>query len=103
MLLTYPFCFGLRFRVTVTLTHSKPATSDAAHMSIAKGTKLGSGEVYWRDHQPWLEDCGYMLRARYRPGWEEAHRETKKRIPVYHPEGPPLIVCTLFLTSIGGL
>ncbi|KAJ7147612.1 hypothetical protein C8R43DRAFT_889589 [Mycena crocata] len=26
-------------------------------------------EIYWRDHQQWLETCGYMLRPRFRPGW----------------------------------
>ena len=28
------------------------------------------GETFWREHQVWLESCGYMLRPRYRPGWE---------------------------------
>jgi len=27
-------------------------------------------ELYWRDRQPWLEEHGYMLRSRYRPGWK---------------------------------
>ncbi|KZT71750.1 hypothetical protein DAEQUDRAFT_665556 [Daedalea quercina L-15889] len=27
-------------------------------------------EFYWRDRQPWLHERGYMLRARYRPGWK---------------------------------
>jgi len=26
-------------------------------------------ELFWCDHQPWLEEQGYMLRPRYRPGW----------------------------------
>jgi hypothetical protein len=26
-------------------------------------------ERWWRDRQKWLEDHGYMLRPRYRPGW----------------------------------
>ncbi|KAI3604625.1 hypothetical protein WG66_008496 [Moniliophthora roreri] len=29
---------------------------------------LNKGEVFWRDHQPWLENRGYMLRPRYHPG-----------------------------------
>ncbi|KAJ7213204.1 kinase-like domain-containing protein [Mycena rebaudengoi] len=31
--------------------------------------KLESGEVFWADHQPWLETCGYRLRPRYAPNW----------------------------------
>ncbi|KAJ3490992.1 hypothetical protein NLI96_g1048 [Meripilus lineatus] len=30
---------------------------------------LSPGEAYWRDLQPWLQEKGYMLRPRYRPGW----------------------------------
>ncbi|KAJ7147584.1 hypothetical protein C8R43DRAFT_1009969 [Mycena crocata] len=30
---------------------------------------LLSDEIEWRELQPWLETCGYMLRPRYRPGW----------------------------------
>ncbi|KAH8107733.1 kinase-like domain-containing protein [Cristinia sonorae] len=26
-------------------------------------------EVFWRDHQPWLEQKGYRLRPRYKPDW----------------------------------
>ncbi|CAL1706324.1 unnamed protein product [Somion occarium] len=32
-------------------------------------TQLRPGEVFWRDHQQWLQERGYMLRPRYRPGW----------------------------------
>lgn len=31
--------------------------------------KLFASERYWRDHQPWLELKGYMLRPRYHPDW----------------------------------
>ncbi|KAL4246877.1 hypothetical protein ABKN59_008813 [Abortiporus biennis] len=27
-------------------------------------------EIFWRDHQQWLEESGYMLRPRYRPDWQ---------------------------------
>lgn len=33
-------------------------------------TKLSHLEVFWRDHQPWLQKQGYMLRPRYRTGWK---------------------------------
>jgi hypothetical protein len=32
--------------------------------------KIHSTEAFWRDHQPWLQSAGYMLRPRYRPGWK---------------------------------
>ncbi|KAI0352731.1 hypothetical protein OH77DRAFT_1513089 [Trametes cingulata] len=31
--------------------------------------KLAPIEIFWRDRQPFLEDHGYTLRSRYRPGW----------------------------------
>ncbi|KAJ7436977.1 hypothetical protein B0H11DRAFT_1754207 [Mycena galericulata] len=32
-------------------------------------TSLTEIEKEWAHFQPFLEDCGYMLRPRYRPGW----------------------------------
>ncbi|KAK7692287.1 hypothetical protein QCA50_003912 [Cerrena zonata] len=40
---------------------------------------LISGEVWWRDHQVWLAERGYMLRPRYRPGWVPSWKDTGKR------------------------
>ncbi|KAH8107741.1 hypothetical protein BXZ70DRAFT_884754 [Cristinia sonorae] len=34
------------------------------------------GETFWRDHQPWLEERGYMLRPRYHPGWVASWKST---------------------------
>lgn len=31
--------------------------------------KLDEFETFWMEHQQWLEEKGYMLRPRYRPGW----------------------------------
>ncbi|KAI0073864.1 hypothetical protein K474DRAFT_1686011 [Panus rudis PR-1116 ss-1] len=31
--------------------------------------ELLASEIFWRDHQEWLSQKGYMLRPRYRPGW----------------------------------
>ncbi|KAJ6610679.1 hypothetical protein B0H10DRAFT_2165995 [Mycena sp. CBHHK59/15] len=39
-----------------------------APLSLYDG-KLTTGDIIWRDMQPWLQDCGYMLRPRFRPGW----------------------------------
>jgi len=41
-------------------------------------TTLSQGEAFWRDHQKWLEDCGYMLRARYHSDWKPSWVGTKK-------------------------
>lgn len=30
---------------------------------------LKKSEVFWRDHQEWLEEKGYVLRPRYQPEW----------------------------------
>jgi len=34
-----------------------------------KDGKRFPDEQFWIDHQPWLKDCGYTLRARYQPDW----------------------------------
>lgn len=39
---------------------------------------LKRSEPFWRDHQQWLETCGYMLRPRYRPGWVPSWKGTNK-------------------------
>lgn len=40
---------------------------------------LMSEEIYWRDHQVWLSEQGYMLRPRYRPGWVPSWKNSGKR------------------------
>ncbi|KAI1795565.1 kinase-like domain-containing protein [Ganoderma leucocontextum] len=37
---------------------------------IRRDSELPRPEAWWRDHQEWLAGRGYMLRPRYRPGWE---------------------------------
>jgi hypothetical protein len=44
---------------------------------------LSEGEIYWRDHQKWLLECGYRLRPRYDPGW----------IPSWTKTGRPAALC----------
>ncbi|EIW62688.1 uncharacterized protein TRAVEDRAFT_69009 [Trametes versicolor FP-101664 SS1] len=39
--------------------------------------ELTTGETWWRDHQVWLQERGYMLRPRYRPDW----------VPSWHKDG----------------
>ncbi|KAK7043170.1 hypothetical protein VNI00_008524 [Paramarasmius palmivorus] len=40
---------------------------------------LAPSELFWRDHQKWLEERGYMLRPRYHPGWTPSWTGTNKR------------------------
>jgi len=35
-------------------------------------------EIWWRDRQPWLQDKGYILRPRFRPGWVPSWSGNKK-------------------------
>ncbi|KAJ7081129.1 kinase-like domain-containing protein [Mycena belliarum] len=35
-------------------------------------------ELFWRDHQAWLQDCGYMLRPRYHPDWKPSWKPKDK-------------------------
>lgn len=53
---------------------------------------IWSGEKWWIAHQPWLKSRGYVLRARYNPGWEPSwHAEgvhefdAEDRMPIRHP------------------
>ncbi|KAI9067305.1 kinase-like protein [Trametes sanguinea] len=39
---------------------------------------LFSHEKFWRDHQQWLQDQGYMLRRRYHPDWIPSWQGTKR-------------------------
>ncbi|KAL0947779.1 hypothetical protein HGRIS_013855 [Hohenbuehelia grisea] len=40
--------------------------------------QLDSSEIWWRDHQVWLQESGYMLRPRYHPGWIPSWKVSKK-------------------------
>ncbi|KAH9947484.1 hypothetical protein B0H21DRAFT_807454 [Amylocystis lapponica] len=40
--------------------------------------ELAEREHYWRDHQQWLQECGYMLRPRYRLDWVPSWKGTEK-------------------------
>jgi hypothetical protein len=43
-------------------------------------------EVWWRDHQVWLQERGYMLRKRFRPGWTPSWWATDD-YPNLHEDG----------------
>ena len=70
-------------RARSTVRHSTPHSGHhAASPSGDKGQDtseyLNIAERWWRAHQPWLEKCGYLLRARYRQDW----------IPSWQRKGP---------------
>ena len=43
-------------------------------------------EEWWRDHQVWLQERGYMLRKRYRPGWIPSWSGTDE-YPILYEDG----------------
>ena len=58
---------------------------------------LDSHEVWWAERQELLEAAGYMLRARYRPGWIPSWRGTKQLFFTAE-DGLPLSVSTFYLS-----
>lgn len=42
---------------------------DASSVVENNPRALAELELFWRDHQKWLAEKGYMLRPRYRPEW----------------------------------
>ncbi|KAJ7100959.1 hypothetical protein B0H15DRAFT_899862 [Mycena belliarum] len=45
---------------------------------------------YWRKLQPFLEECGYMLRPRFRPGWTPSWEKPGAiRLHLLHEDGWP--------------
>jgi hypothetical protein len=38
--------------------------------SMTSPADLNKSEVWWKDHQKWFQDCGFMLRPRYMPDWK---------------------------------
>jgi hypothetical protein len=49
---------------------------DAFPGSMEDGV-LHPGEMFWTKLQPWLADQGYVIRARFRPGWKASWLGTK--------------------------
>jgi hypothetical protein len=57
-------------------------------------------EIWWRDHQVWLQERGYMLRKRFRPGWTPSWWATED-YPDLHEDGQIGQVSCAFGCSIG--
>ncbi|KAI1795564.1 hypothetical protein LXA43DRAFT_991115 [Ganoderma leucocontextum] len=58
--------------VPASSTHQHPLS----YMVMPGG--LFEDEYFWRDHQTWLEESGYMLRPRYRVDWEPSWLKSNK-------------------------
>ena len=50
-------------------------------------------EQFWRDHQVWLAGKGYMLRPRYRPGWQPSWEEGNRDAWMRYEDGIAAPVC----------
>lgn len=57
----------------------QPAWWEAGPDATAdKEGRLLETELFWRDHQPWLKERGYVLRPRYQPDWVASWLGTEK-------------------------
>ena len=58
-----------------------PVSTHDSYAEIAnRATKLTAKEAVWREKQPFLEQQGYMLRPRYRPGWIPSWKDDNSRV-----------------------
>lgn len=57
--------------------------SQLVELKRIHGVAFSDEEIYWRDHQKWLLECGYRLRPRYQPDWT----------PSWKKSGKPSILC----------
>src|ERR1700691_662254 len=55
-------------------------------------TVLRDSEVFWRDHQKWLEDCGYMVRPRYMPDWKPSWTDKSGKMVMLYEDAQYLKV-----------
>ncbi|KAJ6481285.1 hypothetical protein C8R47DRAFT_982691 [Mycena vitilis] len=65
-----------------------------------KKGRLTDGELFWRDHYSWLKDAGYLLRARYSPGWSAPWKGTNKSARDFEDGVLPLSSLLLDATRI---
>ncbi|KZT29111.1 hypothetical protein NEOLEDRAFT_1057150 [Neolentinus lepideus HHB14362 ss-1] len=60
------------------MSTSVPAEEEVEQPAREPGS-LNKPELWWRDHQKWLEQSGYMLRQRYRDAWSPSWKGTGKK------------------------
>ncbi|EPQ53169.1 hypothetical protein GLOTRDRAFT_79257 [Gloeophyllum trabeum ATCC 11539] len=51
---------------------------DVQPLDPEEGGSLSKAELFWRRHQKWLEQSGYLLRPRYRDAWRPSWKGTNK-------------------------
>ena len=78
--------------------HSK-AIEDSYAKIADKASKLSAKEAVWRDRQLFLEQRGYMLRPRFRPGWVPSWKGNT-RLVYTADDGIILLVSTLPFAKI---
>jgi hypothetical protein len=67
---------------------------DGLRKDWAPGSRSGdlfSGESFWRDHQPWLLERGYQLRARYQPNWKPSWKASGRSKQACEDSYPPKV------------
>lgn len=64
---------------------------EANRNAMAEG-RLYESEVFWRDHCFWLEERGYLLRARYDPYWVATWRVNPKINWLFREDGQTVVV-----------
>ena len=66
------------------MSNAQPKSgSRLADLKLVRGVEFSDQEIYWRDHQKWLLECGYRLRPRYQPDWT----------PSWEKSGKPSTLC----------
>ncbi|TBU31676.1 hypothetical protein BD311DRAFT_688661 [Dichomitus squalens] len=61
----------------MTLKVDSPYANDKLFYKNFRGGYV-TAEYFWRDHQSWLREQGYLLRSRYHPDWKPSWAGTKK-------------------------
>jgi hypothetical protein len=66
---------------------------EVAHPEQAEPTRhifkrglLHESEVFWKTHQPWLDELGYTVRPRYRQGWKASWLEPGAKVKWHEAE-----------------
>ena len=55
--------------------YTSPYAGDKLFFKNLRGGYV-TAEYFWRDHQQWLQEQGYMLRPRYHPDWKPSWGES---------------------------
>ncbi len=78
-----PVSLALSSYISVVMERSRPPRKEDPHKEHPLYWKNVEGglfehEFFWRDHQRWLADAGYILRPRFREDWQPSWLKSKK-------------------------